>query len=160
MTEQTNAPEKKPSLENFAFYYGEILAIHEIEKSQMSELKAEFDQREDVKKLTEDMGRTKALLEKLKNRIVTLARSQYDATGNKQLVPGVGIRITRSFEINETSALEWAEKYMPVAIQRTIDRKAIEGYLLKTNPDQFPWAAEIETVTVTVSSDPEKFTGK
>jgi hypothetical protein len=47
--------------------------------------------------------------------------------GEKQLAPGVSVRVSTQLKYDEAAAVEWAEKNAPILILKVIDKKSFES---------------------------------
>ncbi len=66
--------------------------------------------------------------EEIKEEVRTEAVEEFDKTGKKKLLGGIGIRILSKLIYSESEAMIWADKNMPIAIKRVLDRKQFETF--------------------------------
>ncbi len=111
-------------------------------QDELNKLTAEFNARPDVVHL-------KALIKDMTDGANTLT-DVIREDGLTQSHPALKIRNKVVVTINETLALEWCRKNMPVAIIESVNEKMVEEYA-KKNPTY--WAT-VETVPqVTIATD-------
>lgn len=81
----------------------------------------------------EDLSRD---IEKVKIDIRLEAEEEFLKTNNKKLTGGIGIRVTTSYDYEESVAIKWALEKMPVAVKQIIDKKMFKSYI-KDNSLEF-----------------------
>ena len=64
----------------------------------------------------------------VKEIIKVEAIEEYNSSGEKKLLGGIGIRVLTKLKYELDNAMDWAEKNMPAAIIQSIDKKAFEGF--------------------------------
>ena len=73
--------------------------------------------------------------EEIKEEVRTEAIEEFDKTGKKKLLGGIGIRILSKLIYRESEAVKWAEENMPVAIKEVLDKKQFENYAKSSDLD-------------------------
>lgn len=113
--------------------------------------------KEDYKnKLEEFMSKNKDLIQyiekvsneenEMKEKVKIEAIEEFEKTGQKKLIGGIGIRVLSKLNYSESEAITWADTNMPIAIKRVLDKKQFETFAKSTELD---FVEKEEKVSVT-----------
>jgi len=96
-------------------------------EKQLSELQEQFDVENSsiinqIKTHKEDMVDHK---EQLKEQGLV----EYKETGSKQLTGGLSIAVSKTYDYEDSEAIEWARKNMPVAILEKLNTKMFKAHI-------------------------------
>lgn len=119
--------------------------ILETLKDEMRIKKAAFDAENE--EITTRITELTDQLNQHKETITAQAKDEYEATAEKKLLGGIGIRIVKILEYAPTEALVWAKKHDMALL---LDKKVFEK-IAKTNP--LPFVNISEYVKVTFPKD-------
>ncbi len=73
--------------------------------------------------------------EEIKEEVRIKAIEEFEKTGNKKLLGGIGIRILSKLVYSESDAMNWADENMPIAIKRVLDKKQFEAFAKSSELD-------------------------
>ncbi len=73
--------------------------------------------------------------EEIKEVVRIEAIEEFEKTGQKKLLGGIGIRILSKLNYSESEAMTWADENMPIAIKRVLDKKQFETFAKSTELD-------------------------
>jgi hypothetical protein len=117
------------------------MAELEYQQSYYKSKKELFDA--DMADTTEIIKATKEQIEKIKQEINPLAVAEYESTGEKKLIGGLGIRCVKTLEYDEAKAFEFA-KQKQMFLQ--LDKKSFEKVAVSLGLD---FVKQGEKITVT-----------
>lgn len=81
-----------------------------------------------------------------KDEIKIQAVEEFEKTGQKKLLGGIGIRILKKIFYDESVAIDWANMNMSVAVKQVLDKRQFETYAKSTELD---FVKKEESITVT-----------
>ena len=105
------------------------------------------DWNERNKELLASLAEHKENLATGENLLRELTIAAYTLTGNKALVPGVGIREVKVYTYDEKEALKWALEHK---LALSLDTKAFEGY---AKQEDFDFVSTSIKVSATIATD-------
>lgn len=119
-------------------------------------LKAEWEQRPDVKANTDAVRTLTDQLTKVEADLRAAALAEFQATADKHPHPAVSIKLTNSLSFDVGEALAWAREHMPVVL--TLDTKAFGKAIkaLPLMPECVKWS---EVPTTNVATDLTEYLG-
>jgi len=100
-------------------------------------------------KLLMDIEESIGQINETTEKIGITALDLYIKTGNKKLDYGVGIRVMKKLEYDETLAFSWAKNH---SLALSLDRKAFEK-IAKIDPIDFVEIKEVPQVTIPMNID-------
>ena len=120
-------------------------------QTQLLELNEELSKKREEfelvnKDLIDSIGFHNQVEEELKIDLRIDAEKEFEETGNKKLLGGIGIRILIKLNYEEKDAIDWSKDNMPVALKTILDKKQFETFA-KTNDLDF--VSKEEKVSVT-----------
>ena len=110
-------------------------------KSKLAEKREKF--MEENKDLIENIKHLSEILDNERNQFSDLAFKEYEHTGNKKLIGGLGIRIGTNLNYDTKTALNWATEHNMCL---TLDKKNFEK-IAKTQEIDFVKKDEVISVT-------------
>ena len=117
--------------------------LSELEE-RYSNLKEQFKESNSV--LIEEINQILNSFNETKEEIKIEAIGEFKINGEKKLLGGIGIRISKKLDYSEENALDWAVDNMPIAIKTILDKKQFESFA-KTNDLEFVKKEESISVT-------------
>ena len=99
-----------------------------------------------------DVATAATIVEKEETMLRELTLEAYKLTGNKQPVPGVGIRETTKLEYDPKVALNWGIEHHGIALK--LDTKAFET-VVKATPSIVDFVTSRTEVTATIAKELE-----
>ena len=134
--------------------YAVVQDVIETTKNEMKELLDQVKQSEEYLRLESWLSINVQSYEQLGEKIKEIALEEFNKTGQKKIIDGIGIREMTKFLYDVDQALEWAKKEMPAILQ--IDKKQFELYLKSAEKvgKELPANAKMLKVpSVTIAAD-------
>ena len=95
-----------------------------------------FDEFEEYnKELIESISVMENAQEEIKEKVRVEAIEEFEKTGAKKLLGGIGIRILSKLIYSESDAMNWANENMPVALKTVLDKKQFETFAKSSDLD-------------------------
>ncbi len=95
-----------------------------------------FDEFEEYnKELIESISVMENAQEEIKEKVRVEAIEEFEKTGAKKLLGGIGIRILSKLIYSESDAMNWANENMPIAIKTVLDKKQFETFAKSSDLD-------------------------
>ena len=84
--------------------------------------------------------------EEIKQEVRIEAVEEFEESGEKKLLGGIGIRVSTKLFYDEVNAILWAKENMPIAIIESVDKKQFETFAKENHLD---FVKKEESVSVT-----------
>lgn len=105
----------------------------EEKQAEFSRLRNEFE--EQNKELTNSIVSLYDDISAAKSWIKIEAEKEFERTGQKKLLGGIGIRVSNVMDYSTEDAIVWAKENMPVAVKEVIDKKQFESFAKENDLD-------------------------
>lgn len=95
-------------------------------REMLEKLREEFNSNN--KELLDSIEKVSNDEDEVKDKIRIEAVEEFDKTGQKKLLGGIGIRVLSKLIYSESDAMTWADENMPIAIKKVLDKKQFETF--------------------------------
>lgn len=101
------------------------------------------------------LGELKNQQQEIEDNVRQLALDAYQRTQEKQVAPGIGIRVYRKVCYNEMEMVDWCKENAPIFVRESVDGKAISKMADDLAQKGAPLRID-ETPSATIATDLDK----